>query len=213
MDSKNYNSSISQKSNKPINNNLALIDLLCLSFQLCFYLFLFRIAYFLSNNNNNAKKHEIDSRLYKKLKNLKEDFFTLILKFLQAIHFSENNSKNSASNNKSDKICNKFLLTTGSKLDFSSLRNDNDSAFSSYSGLKILITILDCYNRILYLPNLSQITHPDSFSTYFYVGLVENMHGILSSLKLLKFTTSDQVILFSAKILSKNGNKIFSQIN
>ena len=81
-----------------------------------------------------------------------------------------------------------------SKQENSSLiKNNIDSEITSYSALKILISILDCYNRILYLPNLSNSIYPDSISTFFYIGLIENMHGILNNINILKTSTTDKV--------------------
>ena len=88
LDTKNYFSIVQ----KPIAtySNMSIIDLICLSFKICFELFLFRTSFFLLSSNMK-NKYEIDSTLFKKINKIKEQFFFLIIQLLQSIVFASNN--------------------------------------------------------------------------------------------------------------------------
>jgi hypothetical protein len=199
----NYSHKITSNLNRPINS-LAIVDLLCLSFHICFDLFLLRTSYILLGNQTaNVNKSELDPQLYKKLIELKEEIFSLIFKMLQSLNFSS--SKNNdvvkandtvASNSKNNNNGTKLNSLNATNLSSSSCCNriGNDSALSSYTTLKVLITVLDCYNKIVYLPNLNQILEADSLNTCFYLGLVDNMHGVLNSFRMLKISSNKKVI-------------------
>ena len=205
IDIANHSHKITSHLNRPINS-LAIVDLLCLSFQICFDLFLLRTSYILLGNKVSVNKSELDPQLYKKLIDLKEEIFLLIFKLLQSINFSNckstdivrvndtvtSNTRNNNTTNNGSKL-NNLNATTASSSTCSTSRISNDSALSSYTTLKILITVIDCYNKIVYLPNLNQILEPNSLTTCFYVGLVDNMHGVLNSFRMLKILSNKKV--------------------
>jgi hypothetical protein len=198
FNSKNVNETLKVTSylNRPINS-LAVIDFLCLAFQICYNLFLLRTSYILlANKQMSSNKSELDATLFKKLIVIKEEMFLLIVKLLQSINFSTENKpsesiKVNQHNTNGSKLNN--LNSTNASSSSSSSRSGSDSALLSYTTLKILITIIDCFNKIVYLPNLNQIFEPDSLTTLFYVGLIDNMHGILNKFKMLKILSNKKV--------------------
>lgn len=173
---------ISSNLNKPVSS-LVVIDLLCLAFQICFDLFLFRVSYLLGDleslksSASGADKKNEKINLHKKLLGLKQDFFMLISTLLQSINFTSTTQSFKSLINP-----NQTISSTAS----TKQAMITSSSFSSYSTLKILITVLDCYNRILYLPNLNQVLEPDSITTCFYLSLVDNMHNMFKKFKILK---------------------------
>lgn len=136
------------------------IDVLCLSFEISFNLFIFRASYLLERevsgeNNNKPEK----SALLTQLNRLKDRFFSQIYQLLDAIHF-----------------CTSPLKTIDPKL---------SSSHSSYSTLKILNSILDCFNQMLYLPTLIQVLKPYSLRTCFFASLADNAHVMSNKLNII----------------------------
>jgi len=198
FNSKNVNETLKVTSylNRPINS-LAVIDFLCLAFQICYNLFLLRTSYILlANKQMSSNKSELDATLYKKLIEIKEEIFLLIVKLLQSINFSTQNKTSESlkvNQHNGSKLNNLNSTNSSSSSSNSSSRSGSDSALLSYTTLKILITIIDCFNKTVYLPNLSQIFEPNSLTTLFYVGLIDNMHGILNKFKMLKILSNKMV--------------------
>lgn len=212
-----YASSLAQENNTISNkqptikpaDSFSIIDLLCLAFDIYFNLFLFRVSYFLidstsynknqssTNNTNkvNKKLSNLNYFLITKLTKMKMDFFLVISTLLKSINFlsytSTNNGKTSSTNNKNfnNKLNSDNLISTATNT-----TTTPTSSFSSYSTLKILNKILDCFNLMLFLPNLNQILEPDSFSTSFYTSLVDNMHNIFKKMNLIKIIKQDNPI-------------------
>jgi hypothetical protein len=155
---------------------ISIVDLLCLSFEASYSLFLFRVKFLHSQyelNKNKKKlnkllkpniKHQQATRfIYDTLIKLKQEFFKLIMIFLKSINFSASSlSAPKATTASSDAIIN--------------LSNSS----TSYSTLKILNSIIDCFNHLIYLPCLNKKLEPDSILTVFYFSLIDNMHNVFN---------------------------------
>jgi hypothetical protein len=170
---------MSSNLNKPVSS-LVVIDLLCLAFQICFDLFLFRVSYLLADLESLAARKS--DKVHKKLLGLKQAFFMLISTLLQSINFT--------STTQSFKSLINPNQTISSSTASSKQATITSSSFSSYSTLKLLITVLDCFARILYLPSLNQVLEPDSIATCFYLSLVDNMHNMFKKFKIVKLATT-----------------------
>lgn len=158
-----------ENNSKPANYR-SFIDLLGMAFEICFHLFLFRCNFLLWQFSIDTKLKTLrNSQTYDKLIKLKEKFFVLITQLLESINFSPFNSINSKT-----------------KVD-----NSSRSNFSSYSTLKIFNSILDCFNYLLYLPNLNQTIEPYSLYTCFYSSLADNVHTIFRNLKIVNLNSKE----------------------
>ena len=146
----------------------SLVDLLCFSFEVCASLFLFRSSLLLTiytQNQINRKAYKLikpkqtniaqQRDIYSKLIRIKHEFFQLISLVLKSINFCSK----SGSTGSSQEV--PVTLSTSS---------------SSYSALKMLNSVLDCLNRLAYLPVLGQHQEPDSTATWCYFSVFDNMH-------------------------------------
>jgi hypothetical protein len=142
-------------------------------------------------NKINRKTSDLNHYLITKLAKMKSNFFLVISTLLKSINFLSYTTKNSVK--ASSTISKNFNNKSNSDNLISSNINTSTttSLFSSYSTLKILNKILDCFNLMLYLPNLNQIFEPDSFATSFYTSLVDNMHNIFKKINLIKIIKQD----------------------
>lgn len=150
--------------NKPTPaSSCSITDLLCYSFEVCASLFLFRASLLLINYTQN----ELNRKTYKLMKSkninishqpvictnlikLKQEFFWLIRLMLEAINFADTPKAPQTSQDNSDA--------------FSSLSTSS----TPYSTLKILNTVLEYLNHLIYLPVSSQQLDPNSIKTWFY---------------------------------------------
>jgi hypothetical protein len=163
---------------------ISIVDLLCLSFEASYSLFLFRVKFLHSQYelNKNKKlnkllkpniKHQQATRfIYYTLIKLKQEFFKLIMIFLKSINFSASSLSSAAA-----KVTTPTSTTTSSSSSSDTIINLSNSS-TSYSTLKILNSIIDCFNHLIYLPCLNKKLEPDSILTVFYFSLIDNMHNV-----------------------------------
>lgn len=194
-------------SNSPAATSISIVDLLCLAFDICHHLFLNRVTLLIVDTENakdqliqflkcqNSKssaapsvQHTKAYDSYVKLMKLKREFFRIILYMLKSINFA------------SPPASSLGHQSTAAAASLSSL----SSSSSSYSTLKILNSIIDCFNHLYYLPISHHKLQPYSFKTFFYFSLVDNMHNIFKKMKIFYPCTSSSSVQTSKKTRREN---------
>jgi len=90
------NLNTTNNSKQSINNsakpatNFSIIDILCMSFEICFQLFLFRLNYLLDDYETRKEKTmRLKSTFFTRINTLRQDFFLLILNLLNSINMNK----------------------------------------------------------------------------------------------------------------------------
>jgi hypothetical protein len=208
--------------------SISLVDLACLSFDICFNLFVFRadLAIIQLSNAIEESSKEVQAKkilneeCFCKLIELKQGLFFLINRMIKSISFSSS-SGSSHSNGKSSSINSISLNSAGfnsssltkkpnssndSQLTSSSTSSSSSTSptsSSSYSTLKILNSLICCFNQLLYKPLEAKLTQKTAnsteISTWFYLFIVDSMHNIFVNLNVRYFA-------YFLKCVSKRSN-------
>lgn len=169
----------SSKNKQTPATNHSLVDLLCNSYEVCVSLFLFLSSLLLINYSQNelnkrsyklmkskqlTKSHQ--PIIYEKLIKLKQDFFRLTNYILKSINFSTSSIN--------------FDVESSTNQNAYDLLSSLSTSSTPYSTLKILNTVLDSLNHLIYLPVLNQQSDPNSIITWFYFRYIfQTTHYII----------------------------------